>query len=205
MKSNLPPDSEKLPASFYQENHLSVARNLLGKIFVHRTNDGLLFGRIVEIEAYSKTDDEASHSFKGKTKRNEVMFSGGGKLYVYFTYGIHFCANVVTGGFDSGEAVLIRAIQPIFDTNKFSLNRYKRKFLNEKEIINLTNGPGKICMAFDINKDFNGLDLCGDKVFILKSDSSIEEEIITAKRIGIKKSVDLPWRFYFKDNPFVSK
>jgi DNA-3-methyladenine glycosylase len=133
------------------------------------------------------------------------MFGIGGFFYVYFTYGVHFCCNVVTGEIGKGTAVLIRAIEPLKGIDFMIKNRFNKNLVNEKEKYNLTNGPGKICQAMSINKTHYGLDLTGNKVYILDAPNIKEEDIVVSKRIGIKKSIDLPWRFYIKDNLYVSK
>lgn len=196
---------QKLPISFYTRNVHIVAKELLGKIFVRKYSSHLLTGRIVEVEAYDGSIDESAHSFIGKTKRNEVMFNGGGLLYVYFTYGMHFCANVVTGKVNEGCAVLIRAVEPIDGIDLMSQNRFHKISLTEKEILNLTNGPAKFCQAFAITKEQNGISLLSNEIFIVNANKINSSEIVNSKRIGIKKSVDLPWRYFIKDNPFVSK
>jgi DNA-3-methyladenine glycosylase len=196
---------QKLPISFYTRNVQIVAKELLGKIFVRKYSSRFLSGRIVEVEAYDGSVDESAHSFIGKTKRNEVMFNGGGLLYVYFTYGMHFCANVVTGKVNEGCAVLIRAVEPIDGIDLMSQNRFHKISLSEKEKLNLTNGPAKFCQAFAITKEQNGISLLSDEIFIVNANKINPSEIVNSKRIGIKKSVDLPWRYFIKDNPFVSK
>ena len=167
--------------------------------------NNVLSGKIVEVEAYDGLTDEASHAFNGKTKRNEVMFKQGGLLYVYFTYGMHYCANVVTGNVDDPKAILLRGIEPLEGIEQMSLNRYRKKTCTKKEFINLTNGPAKLCKAFGIERPENGTDLTGDKIFILDSPKLNKSEIIITTRIGINKSINLPWRYYIKNNPFVSK
>lgn len=201
----LPNNPNKLHLKFYQRNVQTVAKELLGKIFVRRINDQLISGKIVEVEAYDGNVDQAAHSYNGKTKRNEVMFDGGGVLYVYFTYGMHFCANVVTGKTNSRTAVLIRAIEPIDGIEFMSINRYGKKNISQKEKINLTNGPGKICRAFGIGRKENGTSLIGDEIFILDAKKISKGLTAVSTRIGIKKSVDLPWRYYIRNNQFVSK
>lgn len=206
----MPPDSrhsnfKKLQKKFYERYVLNVAPDLLGKIFVRRIGNIILSGRIVETEAYDGKIDAAAHSYNGKTIRNAVMFEGTGLLYVYFTYGMHYCANVVSGGRDQGQAVLIRGIEPIDGITHLSNNRFGNIMLSNKQHLNLTNGPAKICKAFNITKEQNGIDLTGNSIYILDADLPPNSVIIKTTRIGIKKSVDLPWRFYIKDNPFVSK
>lgn len=200
MISNKP---KKLKREFYIRNLIPVARNLLGKILVKKSGSKIISGKIVEVEAYHGDYDQASHAFKGKTKRNEVMFEIGGHLYVYFTYGAHFCANVVVGKKGKGIAVLIRAIEPIDGIDLMIKNRYGKKFLSDKEMNNLTNGPGKLCKAFDISNIHNGMNLTGNEIFILDQPKLKRKDIGVSKRIGITRSVDLQWRFFIKDNPYV--
>jgi DNA-3-methyladenine glycosylase len=197
--------NQKLTSNFYKNNLLDVARNLLGKIFVVKDGNRYLAGVIVDVEAYSKNNDKASHSSNGRTERNKSMFAGGGTLYIYRSYGIHFCANVVTGEVDSGEAVLLRAIEPKYNIKKLAVNRFGTGLITPKQLNNLTNGPGKICSAFGINKDFDGTDLNDNQIFILDNKMMTEFEIIKTTRIGITKSTDLLWRFYIKNSPFVLK
>lgn len=199
---------KKLPQSFYTRDVLIVAKELLGKVLVRKDDaeqSSLLAGKIVEVEAYDGSIDEAAHTFIGKTKRNEIMFNEGGYFYVYFTYGAHFCCNVVTGKKEQGTAVLIRALEPLAGIERMSLNRFDKILISEKEKLNLTSGPGKVCEAFGITKEHYGLNLTGDKIFILNRPNLKINQIIMTKRIGIKKSAELPWRFYIKDNPYISK
>ncbi|MGE5797574.1 MAG: DNA-3-methyladenine glycosylase [Ignavibacteria bacterium] len=196
---------QKLNRSFYTRNVLIVAKELLGKILVKRNGTKILSGRIAEVEAYDGSIDQAAHTFRGITERNKIMFGTGGFLYVYFTYGNHYCCNIVTGEEGSGTAVLIRAVEPVTGINIMIKNRFGRDLLNEKEKFNLTSGPGKVCRAFAITMDHYGTDLTGDEIYILDSPQMKPEEITVSRRIGIIKSVDLPWRFYIKENPYVSK
>ncbi len=196
---------KKLNRHFYTRELLTVARELLGKILVKRDEGITQSGKIVEVEAYDGSVDQAAHTYIGKTKRNEIMFELGGYLYVYFTYGAHYCCNVVTGKKGKGTAVLIRAIEPLQGINTMIKNRYGRSLLNEKEKYNLTNGPGKVCQALSISQKHYGADLIGNEIFLLHQPALKDGQIVISKRIGIKKSVDLQWRFYIKDNPYVSK
>lgn len=194
-----------LPRKFYIRPVLTVAKDLLGKVLIKKEGDNLLAARIIEVEAYDGKTDKASHSFNGKTKRNEVMFNEGGYFYVYFTYGAHFCCNIVTGKRNSGEAVLIRAVEPLLGIEKMITNRFERKLKSEKEIYNLTSGPGKVCKAFNFNKEHSGLDLTSGNIFIVDQQKLKKSMIGVSKRIGITKSVNLPWRFFEKSNPFLSR
>ena len=196
---------DKLDKQFYKRDVLIVARSLLGKTIYSEKKGLVLTGKIVETEAYHGDIDKAAHTFKGKTERNKIMFEEGGLMYVYFTYGMHYCANVVTGNQGTGTAVLIRAVEPLEGVDAMALNRYGKSELSEKELINLTNGPAKFCQAFNITKEDNGTNLLEDQIYIADAPAVNKRDIITSQRVGIKKSIELPWRFYLKDNKFVSK
>jgi DNA-3-methyladenine glycosylase len=198
-------DLKKLNYLFYNRDLLVVARELLGKIIVKADGKKILAGKIVEVEAYDGRVDEAAHTFIGKTKRNEIMFGSGGYFYVYFTYGAHFCCNIVTGEKGHGTAVLIRGVEPVEGIEQMALNRYGKYLINEKEKYNLTSGPGKVCQAFGITRKYYGEDLIKGRVYLLNQRKIPENCIVRTTRIGIKKSTELNWRFYIKDNPFVSK
>lgn len=174
-----------------------VAPLLLGFIVVHRTNDGLCAGRIVETEAY-QADDPASHTHKGVSPRNRVMFGEPGHAYVYFTYGMHYCLNVVAGKIEDGQGVLIRALEPV---EGIELMKERRGI---EEVIRLTNGPGKLTQALGIGLKQNGKDLLRDKHLMLLAGVP-PKEVVQTKRIGITRAVDRPWRFYIKNSPFISK
>lgn len=197
--------SKKINKSFYKRKLLLVAEELLGKILVKKEGNKLLAGRIVEVEAYDGDIDRAAHSFGGMTKRNEVMFNEGGLLYVYMSYGVHYCCNVVTGIKEKGTAVLIRAVEPVEGIKKMIENRFSRTLNNEREIYNLTNGPGKVCKAFGININDSGTELTGEKIYIVDGLLKDNELIGISKRIGITKSTELPWRFFIKNNPYLSR
>ena len=194
-----------LTRKFFIRPVLVVAKDLLGKVLIKKDGNRVLAARIIEVEAYDGKVDKASHSFNGKTKRNEVMFNEGGYFYVYFTYGAHFCCNVVTGKQNNGEAVLIRAVEPLLGINKMIENRFGRALKSEKEIYNLTSGPGKVCKAFGFNKEHSGLDLTNSSVFIINQPKLKKNMIGASKRIGITKSASLPWRFFEIGNPYLSK
>ena len=199
----------KLKRDFYRKSSIELAQDLIGKVLVHEINGQKISGRIVEVEAYMGIEDKAAHSYAGKrTKRTEVMYGIPGILYVFLIYGMYSCVNVVAGELDEPQAVLIRAIEPIDGLDQMSFNRYKKPYneLLKKERLNITNGPGKLCIAMGIDKASNGVDLCKDNFFIEADE--YKAEIISSKRIGIdyaKEAVDFLWRFYIKDNSFVSK
>lgn len=192
-------DHKRIDNSIFNLSTKNLAIELLGKLLVRKIGQKHLIGKIVETEAYLDKNDLASHSAVGKTARNEVMFGEAGLAYVYFTYGMHYCFNVVTGESGKGSAVLIRAVEPIAGINIMQKNRRRNNFTN------LTNGPAKLCQAFSIDKSLNGLDLRKSKILYLAN--SLEEKFLIAKtsRIGIKKSPEKLLRFYIKENKFVSK
>ncbi len=196
----LPPP---LPRSFYLRLTLTIAKELLGKFLCRKAGKKLLIGKIVEVEAYLGEKDPASHAYRGKTKRNEVMFRQGGHLYVYFTYGMHFCANVVTEEKGIGHAILLRGIEPV---EGIETMRRNRKFTRErKDNQNLTNGPAKLCEAFGIAREQNGTDLLGSNIFITEGERIPKSKIGVSSRIGIRHGTEKQWRFYIKENQFVSR
>jgi DNA-3-methyladenine glycosylase len=197
--------NQKLTRKFYKRPVITVAKELLGKLLIKKEGSNYIIARIIEVEAYDGNIDEASHSYKGKTKRNKVMFNEGGYFYVYFTYGAHYCCNVVTGEEDHGAAVLIRAVEPINGINKMIKRRFNRKLKNDKEIFNLTSGPGKVAQAFGFNLRHSGYDLTGDKIFIINQPKLKKSKIGISKRIGITKSAEFPWRFFEIGNPYLSR
>jgi len=194
-----------LPREFYIRPLITVAKELLGKVLVKNEGGTYLAGRIVEVEAYDGETDQAAHSYRGETKRNKVMYNEGGYFYVYFTYGAHYCCNIVTGKKGKGTAVLIRAVEPLSGIEIMINNRFNRKLKSENEIINLTSGPGKICKAFGFIKEHSGLDLTKNLVYLIDQKKLARNKIGISKRIGITKSVELPWRFFEIGNPFLSR
>lgn len=190
----------RLNKNFYTKTADIIAKELLGKIIHRKSNNGIIIARIVETEAYLDKNDFASHSYIGKTDRNKAMFEEGSYTYVYKIYGIYNCFNIVTGKKDHGEAVLIRALEPL--SNLEVIHKY-RKTQKEKD---LTNGPGKLCQALNITIEDNMKDLMfSDDIIISEEKNNTNFEIVTTTRIGITKSVDLPLRFYIKGNKYISK
>jgi len=195
---------QKLPSDFYGSPATAVAQSLLGKIFVHSTKSTIYSGIIVETEAYDQTD-AASHSYSGLSKRNEAMFKQGGHLYVYLIYGMYNCMNVVTGNEGSGEAVLIRAVEPVTGIREMIKNRFGRKESDMVRPADLTSGPGKLCKAFSIGLKHNGHSLLSDDIFFAESSLfSHKFRIIKTTRIGITKDSHLKRRFHIDNNSFVS-
>jgi DNA-3-methyladenine glycosylase len=194
-----------LPRSFYLRPTLQVARNILGKRIVRIVGTKVLIGKIVEVEAYCK-GDPASHAFRGRTKRNDVMFWEGGHVYVYFTYGMHFCANIVTGKEGIGEAVLIRAVEPLVGIELMTKNRFPNlQSLNHQSFINLTNGPAKFCKAFGLARQENGLDLLGSEISITDGEPISPKLMKRSQRIGIQRGAEKKWRFFIEENLWVSR
>jgi DNA-3-methyladenine glycosylase len=175
-----------------------AARRLLGSILERMLNGRHIRVKIVETEAYDQTD-AASHSYRGRTPRTDVMFGPAGHLYVYFTYGMHYCCNIVTGQEGEGSAVLIRAVEPLDGEEFLEENR------GGKTGIDLTNGPAKLCQALKITKEMNGHNLEEGSLRLIMQPEVTPQEVIVAKRIGIKHAVDMPWRFYLSDNRYVSR
>lgn len=175
-----------------------AAPRLLGCVLQRTVNGKRLRARIVETEAYDESD-AASHSYKWKTARTSVMFGKPGHLYVYFTYGMHYCCNVVVGPEGYGAAVLIRAVQPLEGEKLMALGRpgHSGKAL--------TNGPAKLCQALAINKGLNGHDLRQPPLRLVAQDPLPASQIIRTVRVGISQAKDLKWRFYIGGNPYVSK
>jgi DNA-3-methyladenine glycosylase len=179
---------------------LEAAPLLLGCELVRTTTAGDIRLKIVETEAYHQ-DDPASHTYRGLTKRTAPMFMPGGHLYVYFTYGMHYCVNIVTGQEGIGEAVLLRAGEPLEGMELMSHNR------GIQNMLQLANGPGKLTQALGI-KDINlsGQKLGKNSLQLLPPRTAIStDEIIASPRIGIRHATEVPWRFYLKGNRFVSK
>lgn len=179
----------RFPRTYFERPARAVARDLLGTILVRRTSQTALAGIVTEVEAYTQSDP-ASHSFHGKTRRNEVMFGRGGLLYVYFTYGMHFCSNVVTGSEGIGEAVLLRAVEPIAGISTME----KRRNGSHR----LTDGPAKLCQAFGFGREENGASLLGPELFILPGVVLPPHRIRRTPRIGIRVATEKKWRFIVK-------
>ena len=175
-----------------------AAPRLLGCTLVRQVDGQVVSGRIVETEAYSQ-DDVASHSYRGETPRTKVMFGPAGYLYVYFTYGMHYCCNIVTGPAGHGSAVLIRALEPLHGQTAMS---QRRRGLDGQ---NLTNGPAKLCQALAIEKSLNGHDLRRQPLKLQMKPPVARADIVQTTRIGISRGQKTPWRFYIRGNSYISK
>jgi DNA-3-methyladenine glycosylase len=167
-----------------------VAPELLGKVVATEVGGVLTSARIIETEAYAG-DDPASHSFRGRTDRNAVMFGPAGRLYVYLSYGIHTCANVVTGAEGDGQAVLLRAALPVDGVDVVRQRRARRP---DRE---LADGPGKLCQALGIELTDDGVDLTAPSspIRILDDGTAPPVVALVGPRVGITKGIDIPWRF----------
>jgi DNA-3-methyladenine glycosylase len=194
----------KLPRSFYLDDTVSVARALLGCVLWRRLDDDLLSARIVETEAYLGANDLASHARRGlRSARNESMYLAGGHAYVYFTYGMHWCMNVVTQEADTAEAVLLRAAEPLRGIEAMRERRPKAK-----RDIDLMNGPGKLCSAMAIDRALDGAALNGDLLFLTGRDVAVEDaDIAVSPRVGVDNAGDAahwPLRFFLRASRHVS-
>lgn len=184
--------------SFLSQPAEEVAPLLLGWRLVRTIDGKTLEGCIVETEAYDQRD-AASHSFKGKTARTEIMFGPAGHLYVYFTYGMHYCCNIVTGREGEGSAVLLRALEPIRGEEVM-------EGLRDRIGVEVANGPAKLCQAFAIDKRLNGHDLdCAPLRLLLPVEHIDASDVQVTTRVGISKDTHRLWRFYIKDNQYISR
>lgn len=176
-----------LKRKFFARDTLTVAKEMLGKTLCRRYGNLVLKGNIVEVEAYTQ-DDQACHAYNGMTQRNKFLFGKPGTAYIYFIYGMHYCLNIVTDRKNFASGVLIRALEPI-------------------QYIDNTNGPARITRAMNISKLQNGCDVTTgkDDIWLENSEPVSEENIIQTTRIGIKLASDYPWRFYVRNNKWVSK
>ena len=197
--------SVKLPREFYtRANVLTVARDLLGKLLVVPAADGRrVSGMIVEVEAYRGPEDRASHAYGGRrTRRTETMYGEGGVAYVYFVYGMYYQFNVVSNFKDTPHAILVRALEPVEGVDLMRERRHSHPDHN------LTNGPGKLCIALGIDRALDGADLLGQRVWLEEFQRVTPRRIAKGPRIGIdyaQEWIDKPWRFWIRDNSFVSR
>ena len=192
----------RLGRAFYRRAPTEVAPGLLGAALVHDLPAGRRSGRIVEVEAYCGASDPAAHTHRGRTARNETMFADGGHLYVYFSYGVHWCANIVCGTEGDGVAVLVRALAPIEGLDAM----YQDRGRVARRDRDLCSGPGKLAQAMAISGEHDGLDLVHDAaLWIEAGDGSGPPEVVQTTRIGISVAVDEPWRWYVDGDPNVSR
>lgn len=190
--------------SFFARDTHVVARELLGKVLVRHVDKQNLAGRIVEVEAYVGEDDLACHAARGRTPRTEIMFGEAGRAYIYLIYGMYHCFNIVTEEKDVPAAVLIRALEPVTGMEYMAMQRKTEK------IHHLTSGPGKLCQALNITRVFNGIDIATSKELFIQDDGFHVEakDIASSPRIGVDYAGACalhPWRYYVRNNSFVSK
>lgn len=174
-----------------------AARRLLGCELVREIDSREVRVRIVETEAYDQAD-AASHTYNGRSKRNDAMFKAAGHMYVYFTYGMHHCCNVVCGEEGYGSGVLIRAVEPIEGMDVIEARRGMMG-------VNVTNGPGKVCAALGIDRRYTGHDLAVPPIRLMQKPALPDAAVTVSKRIGISKAVHELRRFYVTGSPYVSK
>ncbi len=191
-----------LDAAFYRRDPIEVAPDLLGKRVVHHHLDGDRSGRIVEVEAYLGTRDPAAHTYRGRTRRNATMFEPGGLLYVYFSYGVHWCANVVCGDAGEGVAVLLRALDPVDGLDAM----YRDRGQAARRDRDLCSGPGKLTQALGLGGEHDGADLVsGTPVTIVDDGGPPPTSVVQTTRVGISVAADEPWRWYVDGDPNVSR
>lgn len=203
---------EVLPPSFYARSALETAPLLLGQTLVRETEEGEIRCRIVETESYGGIEDKGSHAYGGRrTARTEIMFAEGGAAYIYLIYGMHHCLNVVTGPRDDPQAVLIRAVEPLTQQDEALMRLHRGS--RARRPADLSGGPGKLCRALLIDKSLNGALLySGTSPLRLEAGAPPPEPggqpaVIAAPRINIAYAAeyaDMPWRFYYRDHPYVS-
>ncbi|MGE3799403.1 MAG: DNA-3-methyladenine glycosylase [Candidatus Kapaibacterium sp.] len=183
-----------LSRDFFLRDSLALARDLLGCILETRIAGSYTSGRIVEVEAY-RQEEPASHCYRGKTERNKAMFLNGGRLYVYFIYGMHHCVNIVAGREGYGEAVLLRGIEPVEGIEVMRERRGTK--VRDRD---LANGPGKLTRALGIGPEHNGLDLLTphSPIKLLQGEPVPNRMVETTPRVGISKAVELPWRWIIR-------
>lgn len=195
----------KLPRDFYtRRNTLQIARELLGKLLVVAEEDATrVSGMIVETEAYKGPLDKASHAFgHRRTPRTETMYGLGGTAYVYFIYGMYCQFNVVTNAAETPHAILVRALEPV---ESIDVMRLRRTVNTDRDV---SNGPGKLCIAMNIDRRFDRADLLGEEIWIEEYGRVKPRQLASGPRVGIsyaEEYVSKPWRFWIKDNPYVSR
>jgi DNA-3-methyladenine glycosylase len=177
---------------------LEVAPALLGAVLRHRSPAGEVAVRLTEVEAYAGADDPGSHAYRGMTPRNEVMFGPPGHLYVYFTYGMHHCCNVVVGAEGTASAVLLRAGEVV---EGMELARSRRPGSSDRD---LARGPARLCKALAIDARHNGVELATGDLTLTPREPVPPEAVATGPRVGLREAADHPWRFWVRDEPTVS-
>ncbi len=193
-------EGDALPESFYDRETEQVARDLLGAVLHMKTDAGFASGRIVETEAYLGEHDAACHAAAGRTGRTHWLYGPPGTAYVYFIYGMYWCFNAVTRAVDLPSAVLVRAIEPL---EGLALMRARRG--NPRRDVDLTNGPGKLCLALGITGELNGFRLYDSPLEITRGETVPDEQVEVTARIGITRAASWPLRWLVRGNPYVSR
>jgi len=190
--------ARRLPRSFYRRDPRTVAPELLGKVVLHER----VSARIVEVEAYCGSEDPGSHAYRGPTARNATMFGPPGGLYVYFTYGMHWCANAVCGEVGEGVAVLLRAAEPLT-----GLDTMRERRPAARRDRDLCSGPARLCQALALDRTFDGADLptADLGITIVDDGTPPPDQPAVTTRIGLSAGAELPWRWLVPDSPHVSR
>lgn len=195
-------ENKKLPREFYNRDGLIVAKELLGKLLVRRTEEGVTKGRIVEVEAYMGAEDKAAHSYGNlRSQRTRIQYGEGGFAYIYLIYGMYNCLNIVANQKEIPHVALIRALEPVEGLELMQKRR------NTDKLKLLCNGPGKLCQAMGITRELYGEDLCGNALYLEEAKPLSAKDIVKSKRINIdyaEEARDYLWRFTIRDDPFVS-
>jgi DNA-3-methyladenine glycosylase len=195
-----------IPRDFFARHAVEVAPDLLGCVLEHETPDGLVAVELTEVEAYAGQSDPASHAYRGKTRRNAVMFGPPGHAYVYFTYGMHFCVNLVCLGEGSASAVLLRAGAVIAGEELARARRTRGTASVASR--DLARGPARLCQALDIDRELDGADVCAaDSPLRVRAGAGNpvrSAKIATGPRVGVSSAAEIPWRFWFEGEPTVS-
>ncbi len=190
----------KLDRAFYDRPAVELATDLIGKVIAHRIGRKTLRARIVETEAYVGEHDLACHAAAGRTARTDPLYGPPGTAYVYFIYGMYWCFNTVTGAEGRPAAVLVRAVAPITGVDLMRVRRPKAR-----RDVDLTNGPGKLCLALGIVGAHNRRPLQGPPVLIRRGVTIPDADVVVTPRIGISQAADWPLRWFVRDNPYVSR
>lgn len=207
-----------LDRNFFRQDGIELAKSILGKYLIRKYEDKEIVTRIVETEAYMGVNDKGAHVYNNKkTQRTWPLYLDGGHIYVYLIYGMYYCLNLSANIEENPQCVLIRAVEPINNLDEISYNRYKKEYesLTNYQKKNITNGPGKLCMALRIDKNLNGKDILGNDLTIKdyyydgtnKVTCSKDFKVVSSKRINIdyaEEAKDYLWRFYVDNNKYVS-
>lgn len=219
----IPTNPLRLPREFFARDGLTVAKELLGKILVHKTSCGTIRGIITEVESYMGEEDKGSHTYGGRrTERTEPMYHIGGTSYVYLIYGMYSCMNIACMTDGIPQAVLLRSVEPADEESRLLMNKLRLEPLNRRQVKNkkpvfteenlpssikkhLADGPGKMCIAMDITRADNNIDMVeSDEFYVTEGVTIAPEQILAGKRIGIdyaEEAADFLWRFYVKELP----